>query len=173
MENITPAQSKNGRKSLAQKFIQIDMTPMVDLGFLLITFFILATNFLQPNVMDLGLPAKEDIPTGNEIKDKNQVTFILGENDQVYYHQSNANDLQSKGLLKTYFEDLNISKIIAEAKKNAPNPEKFTVIIKPTDEANYKNFVDILDDIAITQTERYGIADLKPWEEKVYEQQIR
>jgi hypothetical protein len=101
------------------------------------------------------------------------VTFILGENDKVYYHQSNANDLQSKGLLQTYFEDLNISKIIAEAKKNAPNPEKFTVIIKPTAEANYKNFVDILDDIAITQTERYGIADLKPWEEKVYEKQIR
>lgn len=172
MENIIQSEGKSGRKSLAQKSIQIDMTPMVDLGFLLITFFILATSFLQPNVMDLGLPAK-DLSSGNEIKDKNQVTFILGENDQVYYHQSNADDLESKGLLKTYFADLNISKIIAEAKKNAPNPEKFTVIIKPTDEANYKNFVDILDDIAITQTERYGIADLKPWEKKVYEQQIR
>ncbi|TXF77241.1 ExbD/TolR family protein [Chryseobacterium sp.] len=171
MENITPSQSKNGKKSLAEKSIQIDMTPMVDLGFLLITFFILATNFLRPNVMDLGLPANGHIE--NEIKDKNQVTFILGENNEVYYHQSNANDLQSEGLLKTYFEHLNISKIIAEAKKNAPDPEIFTVIIKPTDESNYKNFVDILDDIAITHTERYGLADLKTWEEKVYEQQIR
>ena len=41
---------------------------------------------------------------------------------------------------------------------------KFTVIIKPTDDAVYKNFVDILDEMAITKSEQYGVTDLKPWE---------
>jgi hypothetical protein len=38
------------------------------------------------------------------------------------------------------------------------------VIIKPTDDAVYKNFVDILDEMAITKSEQYGVTDIKPWE---------
>ncbi|WP_080776660.1 biopolymer transporter ExbD [Chryseobacterium phocaeense] len=162
------AQEKQGGKQ-KKKLIRVDMTPMVDLGFLLITFFMFTTNFTKPNVMDLGLPAKGDPPNGPiVVNEKNQVTFILGKDNRVFYHQSNKEELNKSNLKETDFSGVKISKIIDEAYKNAPKPENFTVIIKPTDEANYKNFVDILDNIAISKKEKYGITDIKPWEKKVY-----
>lgn len=165
------AQEKQGGSKQRKKLIRVDMTPMVDLGFLLITFFMFTTNFTKPNVMDLGLPAKDPNPHPTNIPhigDKNQVTFILGKDNRVFYHQSNEKELNAGNLKETDFSGVKISKIISEAYKNAPVPENFTVIVKPTDDANYKNFVDILDNIAISKKERYGITDIKPWEKKIY-----
>ncbi|MEY8761175.1 biopolymer transporter ExbD [Chryseobacterium tongliaoense] len=165
------AQEKQGGKQ-KKKLIRVDMTPMVDLGFLLITFFMFTTNFTKPNVMDLGLPAKDPnpIPKHFDINPKNQITFIIGENNRVFYHQQVAEDLNTSNLKETDFNGVNISKVIAEAYNNAPEKNIFTVIVKPTDDANYKNFVDMLDNIAISKKERYGITDIKPWEKKVYEE---
>lgn len=167
------AQEKQGGKQ-KKKLIRVDMTPMVDLGFLLITFFMFTTNFTKPNVMDLGLPAKDHHPNPSidniVIGDKNQVTFILGKDNRVFYHQSNATDLNTSNLKETDFSGIKISKIISEAYKKAPKPNNFTVIVKPTDEANYKNFVDMLDNLAIAKKERYGVTDIKPWETKVYKE---
>lgn len=166
------AQEKQGGSKQRKKLIRVDMTPMVDLGFLLITFFMFTTNFTKPNVMDLGLPAKDPnpIPERFDIHPKNQVTFILGKDNRVFYHQQAKEDLNSSNLKETNFSGINITKIISEAYNKAPKKENFTIIIEPTDDANYKNFVDILDNIAISKKERYGITDIKPWEKKVYEE---
>ncbi|KPH12298.1 biopolymer transporter ExbD [Chryseobacterium sp. ERMR1:04] len=166
------AQEKQGGKQ-KKKLIRVDMTPMVDLGFLLITFFMFTTNFTKPNVMDLGLPAKSPTPTTNVVDVKNQVTFILGKDNRVFYHQQDKQDLNTGNLKETDFSGVKISKIISEAYQNAPAKENFTIIIEPTDKANYKNFVDILDNIAISKKERYGVTDIKPWEKKVYEELVK
>lgn len=169
------AQEKQGGSKQRKKLIRVDMTPMVDLGFLLITFFMFTTNFTKPNVMDLGLPAKD--PNQNlhryDIHPKNQITFILGKDNRVFYHQSFKEALNTSNLKETNFSGINITKIISEAYNNAPNKGKFTIIVEPTDDANYKNFVDVLDNIAISKKERYGVTDIKPWEKKVYEELIR
>lgn len=169
------AQEKQGGSKQRKKLIRVDMTPMVDLGFLLITFFMFTTNFTKPNVMDLGLPAKD--PNQNlhryDIHPKNQITFILGKDNRVFYHQSYKEELNKNNLKETNFSGINITKIISEAYNNAPNKGKFTIIVEPTDDANYKNFVDVLDNIAISKKERYGVTDIKPWEKKVYEELIR
>lgn len=165
------AQEKQGGSKQRKKMIRVDMTPMVDLGFLLITFFMFTTNFTKPNVMDLGLPAKDPIHLPNKVIDvKNQVTFILGKDNRVFYHQSSKEDLNASNLKETNFSGINITKVISEAYNKAPNKENFTIIIEPTDDANYKNFVDVLDNIAISKKERYGVTDIKPWEKKVYEE---
>jgi len=170
------AQEKQGGSKQRKKLIRVDMTPMVDLGFLLITFFMFTTNFTKPNVMDLGLPAKNPHPpTINDvvIDQKNQITFILGKDNRVFYHQSSKEELNKNNLKETNFSGINITKIISEAYNNAPNKEIFTIIVEPTDDANYKNFVDVLDNIAISKKERYGVTDIKPWEKKVYEELIK
>lgn len=170
------AQEKQGGSKQRKKLIRVDMTPMVDLGFLLITFFMFTTNFTKPNVMDLGLPAKNPHPpTINDvvIDQKNQITFILGKDNRVFYHQSSKEELNKNNLKETNFSGINITKIISEAYNNAPNKGKFTIIVEPTDDANYKNFVDVLDNIAISKKERYGVTDIKPWEKKVYEELIK
>lgn len=165
MENLNSNEADKGKKSLSKKPIQIDMTPMVDLGFLLITFFILTTTFNKPNVIDLGLPAGEG---GTQINFKNQLTFILGKDNRVFYYQNETKDLSSNSLKETTMKGMTISQLISSYRNSAPSPEKFTIIIKPTDDANYKNFVDILDEMSLSKNERYGISDLKPLETKFY-----
>lgn len=172
MENLNEPKS-TGKKSLSKKLIRVDMTPLVDLGFLLITFFMFTTNFSKPNVMDLGLPAKGPITETPVIDFRNQVTFIIGKDNRVFYYQSELGDLNSNILKETTFDGIKISNIISDYKKVAPKPQNFTVIIKPTDDVNYKNFVDMLDNMAITKSDRYGISDVKTLEKKVYEEKIK
>lgn len=167
MAEIMTSENGSGRTS-RKKPIRVDMTPMVDLGFLLITFFMFTTNFSKPNVMDLSYPPKNDKEVTADIDYKNQITFIMGKDNRVFYHQSPVAELKVENLKETDFNGIKISKIIAEAKKAATRPEIFTIIIKPTDDANYKNFVDMLDNMAITKSDKYGISDVKPQEEKVY-----
>jgi biopolymer transport protein ExbD len=167
-------QEKSGGKQ-KKKNIKVDMTPMVDLNFLLLMFFMFTSSFSKPNVMDLGLPAKDHSPHPApqppiDIDVNNQITFILGKDNRVFYHQSSKEDLNPNNLKETSFSGINISKVIADAYNKAPKKEIFTIIIKPTDDANYKNFVDVLDNIAISKKERYGVTDIKPWEKKVYEE---
>jgi len=168
-------QEKSGGKQ-KKKPIKIDMTPMVDLNFLLLMFFMFTSSFSKPNVMDLGLPGKDPnpIPFNDIVIDqRNQITFIIGENNRIFYHQSNEKDLTDTGLKETDYNGVNVSKIISNAYEKAPKKEIFTIIVKPTDDANYKNFVDMMDNISISKKERYGISDIKPWEKKVYENVIK
>ncbi len=163
-------QTSPGRgKNKPRNSIHIDMTPMVDLGFLLITFFIMITTFQKENIMDLGLPAKSLTPPINEIDVKNQLTFILGEDNRVFYYQKQLKDLVASDLKEITLDGTDIPKLISSYKEAAPKKENFTIIVKPSDQANYANFVDMLDHLAIGQNERYGITDMQPAEKRVYE----
>lgn len=174
MAEVITKEKSGGKHN--KKPIKIDMTPMVDLNFLLLMFFMFTSSFSKPNVMDLGLPAKDPnpIPFNDKVIDQlNQITFIIGENNRIFYHQSNEKDLTEAGLKETDYNGLNVSKIISKAYEKAPKKEIFTIIVKPTDDANYKNFVDMMDNISISKKERYGISDIKPWEKEVYENVIK
>lgn len=168
--------AKGGKVRSKKQSTRVDMTPMVDLGFLLITFFMFTTTFSKPNVMDLGLPAKPDKdqpkPPPTEIDLSNSISLIIGKNNRIFYHQLDQAGLNDQTLQETTFDRNGITKIIEQAKLRAKDQNKFTVIIKPTDDAVYKNFVDILDEMEITKNERYGVTDVKPWEEAIYKRKL-
>ena len=163
---------KGGKVRSKKQVPHVDLTPMVDLAFLLITFFMLVTTFNKPNVMDLGLPAKpkdgQKAPD-TEIDLTNSISIIIGKDNRIFYHQLDQAGLSEATLNETTFDREGITKVIQQAKARAKDQSKFTVIIKPTDDAVYKNFVDILDEMAITKNEIYGITDLKSWEKAIYE----
>ncbi|UOE41419.1 biopolymer transporter ExbD [Chryseobacterium suipulveris] len=164
---------KGGKVRSKKQVPHVDLTPMVDLAFLLITFFMLVTTFNKPNVMDLGLPAKpkdNQKPPDTEIDLTNSISIIIGKDNRIFYHQLDRAGLNVQTLQETTFDRNGITKVIEQAKANAKDKDKFTVIIKPTDDAVYKNFVDILDEMAITKNEIYGITDIKPWEEAIYKE---
>ena len=167
---------KGGKVRSKKQNTRVDMTPMVDLGFLLITFFMFTTTFSKPNVMDLGLPAKQkdknQKPPDTEIKLSNSISLIIGKDNKIFYHQQDQQGLNDQTLMETNFDREGIRKVIEQAKANAADKDLFTVIIKPTDDAVYKNFVDILDEMAITKNERYGVTDIKPWEEAIYKRKV-
>ena len=167
---------KGGKVRSKKQNTRVDMTPMVDLGFLLITFFMFTTTFSKPNVMDLGLPAKQDInlppPPITEVKLENSITLLIGKDNRIFWHQQEQSSLTDANLNETTFDREGIRKIVQQAKARAIDKDIFTVIIKPTDDAVYKNFVDILDEMAITKSERYGVTDVKPWEQAIYDKKV-
>ena len=152
---------KNGKKRVSP-----DMTPMVDLGFLLITFFMFTTTFSNPNAMSLFMP--DDTGDTSPVIDDNTLTFILGENDRVFWYQKALSEVKSEDLVETDYSLNGIRAEILKRRNIAPKPENFTVIIKSTDKSNYKNTVDILDEMEITKNKHYAIVDLKPIELNAY-----
>lgn len=168
--------AKGGKVRSKKNNPAVDMTPMVDLNFLLLMFFMFTSTFSKPNVMDLGLPAKPKDetkkPPPTEIDLSNSITLLLGKDNRVFWHQQDEAGLNDQTMIETSLDREGIREIIKQAKARAKKKDLFTVIIKPTDDAVYKNFVDILDEMAITQSERYGVTDLKPYEKAVYDKKV-
>ena len=136
---------------------RVDLTPMVDLGFLLITFFIFTTTMSQPTALKLFLPKDTDKPEEqNKIKASGALTIILGKGDGVYYYEG---ELSPTG---ENFKASNFKEIRSEIinKKKSTNPQDFVVVIKPGPEATYKNTVDILDEMTINDVKRYAMVDI-------------
>jgi biopolymer transport protein ExbD len=104
---------KHGKKGSAR----IDMTPMVDLGFLLLTFFVLTSTFAKPKVMSLTYPAKETDP-GPQQKVKNGMTFIISD-DRIFYYKgqfypAGSPDGPATQLIETNFGPEGVRKILKE-----------------------------------------------------------
>ena len=160
IENTSRSRSAKGKRFRKQIFV--DLTPMVDLAFLLITFFMLTTSMIKSHSMDLLMPIKgsitEPVPEGRTI------TFIAAENNQLFYYNGNdydklnQTDYSAGGLRDKIYE--NIKRVRATY-----GPDKMPIcIIKISEDANYKNMVDLLDEMAITEIETYAIQDLTEFE---------
>ena len=175
-----------GVKKAKKLSTRVDMTPMVDLGFLLITFFIFTATMNEPSTMDLNMP--KDTDKDEEItktKQSGALTVMLGKNDQVYYYEgelapdaSNFKKTTFKGIrdeiirkkkevIANHTHDATCEKLKEEAKKKGnPNWETadlardFMVVIKPNEEATYKNTVDILDEMTINNVERFAMVKI-------------
>ncbi|MES2575187.1 MAG: biopolymer transporter ExbD [Bacteroidota bacterium] len=157
---------------------KVDLTAMVDLAFLLITFFMLTTTLSKPQSMNLGLPDKQDDPTDVPIKvDENRtMTIILGENDKLIRYVGLLEKPVSGGTPKdfSYGKD-GIRKELLSRKASVlqytGDPKKgMIVIIKPGKKSNYRNLVDILDEMAIVDVPTYAIVnDFSPEEKKLLE----
>lgn len=163
----------DGKVRVKKKSGKPDMTPMVDLGFLLITFFIYTTTFSKPNIMGFNTPKKDKDPAQQEMVDmkvSNTITIILGKDNKVYWYQKPLADVTGADLVETDYSAEGIRKAILTKKANALSQENFTVIIKPTDDATWKNTVDILDEMAVTECDKYAVVDLQKQELAAYEE---
>jgi biopolymer transport protein ExbD len=139
---------------------RVDLTPMVDLGFLLITFFIFTTTMSQPTAMKLNLPKDVEKPEDqNKLKESAALTVMPGKANIVYYYEG----LDPSKLQNVAFKG--IRDVILD-KKRRTDPKDFMVIIKPTQDATYKNTVDILDEMKIDDVKRYALVDITPDEYK-------
>lgn len=135
-----------GVKKAKKASTRVDLTPMVDLGFLLITFFVFTTTMSQPTAMNMNEP-KDD--PNNELKVKNSgvMTLLLGKGDQVYYYYGELiPDKVSTQFKSSNFKD--IRKVILDKKLATPIGD-LMYIIKSDKEATFKNAIDILDEMAI------------------------
>ncbi|HUS03494.1 MAG TPA: biopolymer transporter ExbD [Chitinophagaceae bacterium] len=143
-------QKTNGKKYL-HKSIRVDLTPMVDLGFLLITFFILTTTMHSDMVMKLIVPKDSDSTT--VVPKSKTLTFILERNDSIGYYYGSAKNIEYAGFSA-------MRTLIQQKQKSLGNSkDSMIIIIKPTKESSYKNFVDAMDEIYINDCKTYFVAD--------------
>jgi biopolymer transport protein ExbD len=141
---------------------RVDLTPMVDLGFLLITFFIFTTTVSQPTAMRIFLPKDVQKPEEqNKVKLSAVLTIMLGRDNHVYYYEGD----DPKMLKETNYKD--IRDVILD-KKMRTDTADFVVVLKPSVECTYKNVVDILDEMTIDGCKRYALVDnVSPYEADV------
>jgi biopolymer transport protein ExbD len=152
-----------GVKKAKKLSTRVDLTPMVDLGFLLITFFIFTTTMSQPTAMRLVLPKDTDNPEEqNKIKQSNALTILLGKDNNVFYYEGelapNASNFKASN-----FKDIR-DEIIR--KKQAVDTN-IVVVIKPSNECTYKNVIDILDEMSINVIKRYAMVDISDVEDQL------
>ena len=153
---------KGGKKRAKKMSTKIDMTPMVDLAFLLLTFFMLTTTFAKPNVMQLTMPVKEkNEDEQTKLKESEAFTIIMGANNKVYYYagMNSPNDktVAVPDLKVTNYGPNGVRQVILDRQRVQP---KTVILIKPDDKAVYKNMVDILDEMNITNQKKYALVKI-------------
>ncbi len=165
MAEISQADSgKGGKKRSKKQSTKIDMTPMVDLGFLLITFFMLTTTLQKPQTMQLNMPDDTDKKETMPLKMSESITVTPQEGGRLYWYQGVSTDPATK-VEATNYSDKGLRQVLLEQK--AKIGDKFTIVLKPMKKSNYKNVVDILDEFAITGCERYAIVGIAPPDEAI------
>ncbi|RAJ10850.1 biopolymer transport protein ExbD [Chitinophaga skermanii] len=164
---------KHGGTKSKKQSTRVDMTPMVDLGFLLITFFMLTTTMSKPKTMDLIMPKDtENQAEQTKVKESTALTILLGKDHRVYYYEGLAQDPNASAdpnffkatsfANKGGIRDVIIEKRdkVATMRNAKGEPEDVVIIIKSNDDATYKDFVDILDEMAINRIQRYATVDI-------------
>jgi biopolymer transport protein ExbD len=170
---------KGGKVRSKKMSTKIDFTPMVDLGFLLITFFMLTTTLNKPNIMAVVLPEdKKDIIDQPPVKESKVLTLLLGPRDKVFYYNGitdpklDSTDYSAEGLRKIILDKMDTVKAqfgedeYDDVKTGEKKKRSFTtVLIKPSEFSRYKNVVDALDEMSITGVKFYVLMDIATTEE--------
>jgi biopolymer transport protein ExbD len=145
---------KGGKVRAKKSSTRIDMTPMVDLAFLLLTFFVMTTTLNKPQTMEITMPEKpkpeDKMP---EVNEKRVLTLVLGGNDKIYWYIG----ITDPKVEVTNFSESGVRKILL--RENA-SIKDMVVLVKPSEDSRYKNMVDILDELTISNVSRYALVDI-------------
>lgn len=151
------SKQKKGVRRGKKLSTKVDLTPMVDLGFLLITFFIFTTSIAKPTAMKIIFPDDGDSTKSESSKTLN---VLLADNNVVYYY--NGDSIAS--IRSTNFSANGLREIIRrmknEVQRKYGDENETVVLIKPTQQASYSNIVDALDEIKINRIQRYVLMDI-------------
>ena len=158
--NNQPSQQKHKHTVCNKKSTKVDLTPMVDLGFILITFFVFTSALAQPTVMELKVPNDQLIDIHDSICESCALTLILAENNQLYYYEGKEENLNLK---TSNYSSKGIRQLIIDKHKKVKTirgRDDMVLIIKPGDNSNFKNLINIVDECSINMLKRYYIAEI-------------
>jgi len=155
---------KGGKVRSKKSSTRVDLTAMVDLAFLLITFFMLTTTLLKPKAMQLTMPDKDEKNDQMPVPATRTMTVLLGANDKVEWFLGVPGDqtpvtdnFGPDGLRKALIEN-------SDKVKKSHGGQDMIVLIKPSDHSNYNDLVAALDELNITGIERHAIVNILPFE---------
>ena len=167
MENAAIGRKGKSFSHNKKQILRIDMTPMVDLGFLLITFFVFTTTMSTPKATDLFMP-KDDINHPQPLPNSLALSLLLDDNNKIYYYNGDFKEAATTNKIfeTNYSTYAGIGKIIRQKQKDIDASGKFAdgrkgmmLLIKPTSKSVYKNVVDALDEAVINDVKKYAIVE--------------
>jgi biopolymer transport protein ExbD len=157
---------------------KVDLTPMVDLGFLLITFFIFTTNLSESKVVKLDMP--KDTPKDSTVAtEKNSLTAVLCANDRIFYYEGSLTEALQKGKYgaTTYSMSDGFGQVVRNKQfameKSGIARNELVLMFKPTGDSNYGNIIDIMDDVIINMVTRPVIMEISKEEKAIVEKKMR
>ena len=138
---------------------RIDLTAMVDLAFLLITFFIMATSLAKPKAMDLAMPV--DGPQ-SPVPETRTMSVCLGKDNKVMWYMGMPEKPLTTPVLVDFSKTGLRAALLAEIKERQSPGKPLIVILKPDEHSVYSNFVTALDEFNITGIQSYSVANITP-----------
>jgi biopolymer transport protein ExbD len=168
MGEIETKRSAEQKKRFNKKSTRVDLTPMVDLGFLLITFFVFTSVLAKPMVMQIDMPYDKG-PVTDDVCESCVLTVLLDKDNSIKYYEGDAGN--NPPVKETGYAPDEIRKILMDkkeaVKKVRGDADQFILIIKSGPGSNFKNFVDITDEIAICLIRRYYTDELKEADKRI------
>jgi hypothetical protein len=174
MSEINESRTANtGNRRPNRTSTRVDLTPMVDLGFLLITFFMLTTVLAKPTILAMVMPDRKAPPEIlDEVPQSKVLTLLLGEDDKIYWYEGitdpalDSTDYSAGGLRRVILRKMDrVREQWGEEPVRNPVTETVEgrsflyVLIKPLPGARYRNLVDVIDEMAINRVRYYVIMD--------------
>ncbi len=162
---MAEVESRSSGKGRKRKAARVDMTAMVDVAFLLLTFFVLTTTLAKPPAIELATPVDDGSPT--PIDQEKILTLILGKNNQVLYYYGipegnlKRTDFSESGLRKLIFDHLKKREGLCSEEKT-PDCWDPIFVLKPSKDCIYKNVVDAVDELRLADAPKYIYADVTP-----------
>ncbi len=158
MADVDLSQSKGKQKHGAKKKkkrvnIRIDMTPMVDVAFLLLTFFMLTTSMNKPQTMEINLPPSD---TKADVAESNLLTLRITDDFRIFWNVGTEKPVTVDGNEKKE-KLMNLGKLLKE--RNRANPKLIT-LIKVDGKAKYIDMVDVMDELNINDITRFSLAPM-------------
>jgi biopolymer transport protein ExbD len=148
--------AKGSKKKKKRAGVRIDMTPMVDVAMLLLTFFMLTTVFNKPQTMELNLPPDSNVQV--EVAATTLLTVRVAPNMEIYWNMGNEPTALKKITLKE------LRPLLVERLRGIP---KLITLVQIDREAKYNDMVDIIDELNLANITRFSIAPLKEMDKKL------
>ena len=154
VESKSHAKGKKKKKKRAG--VRIDMTPMVDVAMLLLTFFMLTTVFNKPQTMELNLPPDDKVQV--EVAASTLLTVRIAPNLTIYWSMGNEPTV----LKKVTFKELR--PLLVEKLRSNP---KLITLVQIDRDAKYNDMVDIMDELNLANITKFSIAPMKDADKKL------
>lgn len=155
---------KGGKVRSKKNGGKVDLTAMVDLAFLLITFFMLTTSLNKPQAMDVAMPDKnveQDKNTDVDVDEHRSVTLVLGSDDKLVWYQGDVkNPLQGPTVID--YSNEGLRSVLLKMQKLVPQQAEgkdVIVVIRPSEKSVTRNIIDALDEMKIVDIKRYMISN--------------
>lgn len=141
-----------------RRLLPPDMTPMAGVGFLLVAFFMLNSTLSKPTLLELAMPVKPTpmAETPSRCCGGSALTLLLGADSRIFYYRGIGPAFTGDGLHETTLDSRGLRRVLLDFRQQ-PCP---LVLLKSSDRASYRQLLDVLDELHITATPQYVLADL-------------